>query len=131
MGRGRAFIHRAGRAQPACLHLLFEELMRLHFVIASLVTITTFAACGDHAHSPEAYATFQLCYDDHHTEEALPVTEAIAVCCLEHPIAGVLEVCGATAATCQTYLGTNLGTASATPAEVTAGCDAYITQKGQ
>ncbi|MEZ4400808.1 MAG: hypothetical protein R3B06_12355 [Kofleriaceae bacterium] len=101
-------------------------------LLVTLVTLgATAAGCDDHDHAPEPYATFQLCYDDHHTVEALPVQQAIVVCCLEHEIAGTAApVCGDAAAACEAYLGTNLDAASATPTEVTAACAEYITQKG-
>ena len=52
------------------------------------------------------------------------------MCCLDHPIAGVKPACGNTANDCAAYLGTNLDAASATPADITAACADYITQKG-
>lgn len=86
-------------------------------------------ACGDSGH--EAYATYQVCFDEHKTHESLPTQEAIVVCCLDHEIAGMHNpVCGATAADCETYLGANLASTSATAAERTAACAEYITQKG-
>jgi len=93
-------------------------------IIASLLL----SACGDDG-GEEAYPTYQECFDDHVEEEMLTTQKAIVVCCLEHPIAGVTEVCGATATTCQTYLATNLDTASATSAEVMAACTDYEMQK--
>ncbi len=100
--------------------------MRFVLVAALLFSV----ACDDHDHGPEPFDTYQDCFDEHATEEALPVQEAIVICCLEHPINGVTEVCGATAATCETYLATNLDAASATQADVTAACTDYETQKG-
>ena len=88
------------------------------------------AACDEHSHDPEGYATFQACFDEHTVTESLPVDESIVICCLEHPIAGVMPACGADAAACEAYLGTNLSATSATPAEVTAGCAEYVTQMG-
>lgn len=95
----------------------------------TLVTCFLLAACS-HDHDAEGFDTFQDCFDDHHEAESLPVGESIVICCLDHPIAGVSEVCGATAATCETYLATNLATTSATMAEVTAACTDYEMQKG-
>lgn len=105
----------------------------MRFAIAISLTVAAFAftACGSDNPGPEAFATFQACFDAHHTEESLPTQESIVVCCLEHPIAGVTQVCGADAAACMTYLATNLSTSSATSAEVTASCTDYVTQKGQ
>ncbi len=84
-------------------------------------------ACG-HDHDEEGFDTFQACYDDHHNEEMLGIQEAIVVCCLDHPISGVSEVCGADATSCVTYLSTNLS--GPTQAEVMAACTEYETQKG-
>ena len=84
-------------------------------------------ACHDHDHN--SYATFQACFDQHTMEEALPFQEAVVVCCLDHPIGGVSEVCGASAATCVTYLTANL-TSTATSDEVMTACTEYETQKG-
>jgi hypothetical protein len=99
--------------------------MRLAFA----AVLFCFAACHDHGEEP--FDTYQACFDDHHGgAENLPVQEAIVVCCLEHPIAGHTEVCGATAADCMTYLTQNLSSTSATPADVTAACADYETQKG-
>lgn len=106
----------------------------MRFAIAICLSFAAFAfvACDDHDHDePEPFDTFQDCFDDHHTEEALPTQQAIVICCLEHPIAGVTEVCGDNAASCMTYLATNLSTSSATSAEVTAACTDYETQKNQ
>jgi len=105
--------------------------MRLVPTLFAFTVLLGVAGCDDgHDHDPEAFATFQECYDDHHTEEALPVQESIVICCLEHPIAGVAPVCGDTTAACMTYLGTNLSSTSASQGEVDASCADYITQKG-
>lgn len=104
--------------------------MRLAIALCLTLAPFAFAACGgDDGGGEEAFDTFQDCFDDHHTEEALPTQQAIVVCCLEHPIGGVTEVCGADAAACMTYLATNLSTSSATSAEVSAACTDYETQK--
>jgi hypothetical protein len=96
--------------------------------LACLGLLCALAACHDHDH--DAYATYQACFTDHTTVESLTVTEAIVVCCLDHPIAGMSSpVCGDTAAACVTYLTTNL-TSGATDQEKMAACDEYIVQKG-
>ncbi|HEY5952349.1 MAG TPA: hypothetical protein VIV40_42920 [Kofleriaceae bacterium] len=86
-------------------------------------------ACG-HDHGAEAFGTYQECFDDHTMAESLPIQEAIVICCLEHPINGVTQVCGATAADCAAYLATNLSSTSATQADITAACTDYVAQKG-
>jgi hypothetical protein len=96
----------------------------MRFVFAALFCL---AACHDHDH--DGYATFQACFDEHTMEESLPFQEAVVVCCLDHPVNGVSEVCGATAAECVTYLGANL-TSTATQTEIMTACTEYITQKG-
>ena len=84
-------------------------------------------ACHDHDH--DGYSTFQACFDEHTMEESLPFQEAVVVCCLDHPINGVDEACGANAAECVTYLTANL-TSTATMVEVMTACTEYETQKG-
>jgi hypothetical protein len=98
--------------------------MVMRLVFAALLFCV---ACHDHEH--EGFDTFQACFDDHAVEESLPFQEAVVVCCLDHPIDGVSEACGATAADCVTYLGANL-TSTATQADVQAACTEYIAQKG-
>ncbi len=102
----------------------------MRFILSMVLFSLPVFACGDDGGGEEAYPTFQECFDDHHDVESLPVGESIVICCLEHPIAGVTEVCGATATTCETYLAANLDTASATSTEVTAACADYVMQKG-
>ena len=102
--------------------------------LLSITTVLMLAvyACGDDNGNSEgeAYDTYQECFDDHTMVESLPVQEAIVVCCLEHPIAGVKPACGNTAPDCVTYLGANLSPTSASSADVSAACDTYVTQKG-
>lgn len=101
-------------------------------IAATLLSLSMFAACGsDDGEDAEAFPTFQECFDDHHNVEQLSVNNAIVVCCIDHPINGTKLVCGADAAACKTYLGTNLTSTSATPAEVDAACADYATQKDQ
>lgn len=94
--------------------------------IALAVFLFCVAACHDHEHND--YDTFQACYIEHTVEESLSVQQAIVVCCLDHPIGGDAEPCGATAAECTTYLTANV--TGPTAAEVQASCTEYITQKG-
>jgi hypothetical protein len=78
---------------------------------------------------PEAYPTYQECFDDHTLTEMLPIEEAIVVCCLEHPIANVSPACGATKADCINYLTANLKQTSAGVGEVMNACQTYVDQK--
>jgi hypothetical protein len=84
------------------------------------------AAC--HGHDHDGYATFRDCFDEHTMEESLSVQQAIVVCCLDHPIDGVTEVCGPTAMTCEDYLYTNLDTVPGP--DVIAACAEYEQQRG-
>lgn len=95
----------------------------------ALVAFLVCAACGGHEADNEPYPTYQECFDDHTKVESLPVKEAIVVCCLEHPIAGVMPVCGNTAAECVAYLNANLSATSASGTDVMAACDDYIAKK--
>jgi hypothetical protein len=83
---------------------------------------------GGNSTDAEPFDTFQACFDEHHVTESLPVHDAIVVCCIDHPIAGKKPACGATAADCMTYLGTNLSSSSATTDEVTMACADFETQ---
>lgn len=86
-------------------------------------------ACGhDHASDAEPFDTLQDCFDDHHNHESLPTDQSIVICCLDHPIAGVLEACGATQAECETFVGTNLDDAVMS-VDIAAACADYVTQK--
>lgn len=93
---------------------------------ALAVLLFCVAACHDHEHSD--FDTIQGCYDEHHNNEMLGVQQSIVVCCLDHPIGGDSEPCGATAADCVTFLTANL--TGPTAAEVQTSCTEYVTQKG-
>ena len=91
------------------------------------------AACGSDPKkmTAEQFNTFQLCYDEHHVTESLSTQCAIEICCIDHPIGpGATTaniVCGTTAQSCQTYLGTNL-TDTADPtlsADIQTACQHY------
>jgi len=102
----------------------------MRFVVLAFVSSAfVIAACGGD-NGAEAYPTYQECFDDHTTVESLPVAQAITVCCLEHPINGVMPACGATAADCMTYLAANLSSTSATADQITAACNDYVVKKG-
>ncbi|MFT3694480.1 MAG: hypothetical protein QM831_15135 [Kofleriaceae bacterium] len=106
-------------------------LFALLFTSASFVPACGGDNSGDDA---EEFATFQDCFDDHVGEFGDTPTgheKAITTCCLDHPIgnaaAGV--VCGADAASCDTYVDANVDD-TATADEITAGCTDYETQLG-
>jgi hypothetical protein len=80
--------------------------------IAFISSIVFAAACSSSngPTPPEEFDTFQLCYDEHHMTEMLSPACAIEICCIDHPIgSGQTKgniVCGASTATCKTYVTT-------------------------
>ena len=72
-----------------------------------LAVVLALGACTDDK-KPDAdpFDTLQDCYDDHTGgNEHLPVQEAIVVCCLNHPIAGMkAPTCPAIQADCVTHV---------------------------
>jgi|SRR5882724_10582485 len=96
------------------------------------------AACGSSSTPPpdhDPYATYQDCYDDHHTMEMFPTPKAIEICCIDHPIgsAAMNVVCGATTQTCQTYVTAYMVDAadSMLAADITTACTAYPHDSGR
>lgn len=99
------------------------------FVLATLITLPfALSACGgdDDDEDAEAFDTLQDCYTEHHNEESLSADHAIAVCCTDHPIAGVKPSCGATLDACKTHVEGELDPASATTDEIAMGCQEYV-----
>src|SRR4051812_18362018 len=95
-----------------------------------LILSMLLCACGDDGGGEEAFPTLQACFDDHTAGgEALPVTQAITVCCIDHPIAGVHPSCGATAAECTTLVRAALSAAT-TMADISTACTDYQNQLG-
>lgn len=88
------------------------------------------AACSDDSNQDaESFDTLQSCFDDHHGgAESLPVAEAITVCCLDHPIAGVHPSCKDTAADCVAHVDAELDS-TVLAADIQAACADYINQK--
>lgn len=88
------------------------------------------AACGDsEATDDEPFDTLQECYDDHHGGgESLPVQQAIVVCCIDHPIAGVHPSCKDSAADCVAHVRAELD-ASVLDADIMAACTTYLAEK--
>jgi len=100
-------------------------------LVASLFAFTlVLPACSDNKMDAEPFDTLQACYDDHHNEEMLPIQQAIVVCCLDHPIAGVHPSCKDTQADCVTHVTAELGN-SVIASDVQAACTDYIKQLGQ
>jgi hypothetical protein len=94
------------------------------FVSISLALPLVLAACGG-SDDADPFDTLQDCYDDHHNDEMLSVHDAIVVCCLDHPIAGVHPSCEATQAACETHVDAALD-ASVSPGDIQAACTDYI-----
>ncbi|MGE0867376.1 MAG: hypothetical protein AB7P03_02355 [Kofleriaceae bacterium] len=99
--------------------------MKRLFLLGSL--LCAHVGCGGDE-GAEAFPTYQACFDAHTDDENLPVLEAIVVCCLEHPIAGMTEACGADKPTCINYLTANLKQTDASVTEVMMACDDYENQ---
>jgi hypothetical protein len=99
------------------------------FVAALFVWPLVFTACSDKKDDDaEPFDTLQDCYDDHHNDEMLPIQQAIVVCCLDHPIAGVHPSCEATQTACVTHVRGELD-ASVVDSDIQAACTTYIDQK--
>jgi len=103
------------------------RLMKSLIAASFLLAITS---CGEEGE--EAFATFADCYVDHGVEEGLPPDEAIAVCCLDHPIAGETNVvCGESAQECVDFVDLEVlesDDPDLTIEEIEAGCDIYIAE---
>lgn len=110
-------------------------------LIASVFVLpVAFAACGNNnTVDADAFATYQMCFDEHTTMESLSPHDAFVVCCLDHPIGpapGVHPSCGDTAAACVALIdGTDpvhnlTGATKPSTADVMTFCQDYITQKG-
>lgn len=105
--------------------------MRTRFVsafVASLFALPlVLAACSsDDEPDDEPFDTLQDCFDDHTgAGEGLSPTEAITVCCLDHPIDGVKPSCGTTAVQCEDIVDAELDTTSATADEIADACEDY------
>lgn len=101
--------------------------MKLIALALASMLVMPLVACG--SSSEKAYDTYQECFDDHTEKEHLINSEAITVCCLDHEIGGVKQVCGATEADCINYITANLKQTSASTTEVQFGCSEYEMQK--
>jgi hypothetical protein len=82
----------------------FEDRMRFVLVLVLLVV-----ACHSTT-NPNAFSTFQACFDEHTQMEGFTPPCAIEICCIDHQIGSTAMniVCGDTATSCQTYVGSNL-----------------------
>jgi hypothetical protein len=113
--------------------------MRLNVVTGILsylsfaIAVSASSGCSSSSADDEAFATFQLCFDDHAGAEGLSAQKSLVICCLDHPIASAAAntVCGDNATSCATYVNANLKAGDAPAADVTAGCADYITQRAK
>lgn len=97
-------------------------------LVVTMFSLMVLASVGCKDDAPEAYATYQECFDDHVEAEMLPVKEAIVICCLEHPIDGHVMACGADKPTCINYLTASLNQTSASTTDVMDACADYVSQ---
>lgn len=104
--------------------------MRIAIVfVASLFACSlALTACSDEKEDAEPFDTLQACFDDHHGVESLSIHDAIVVCCLDHPIAGVHPSCKDTAADCVTHVDAALDS-TASASDIQTACTDYISQK--
>jgi hypothetical protein len=96
------------------------------FLLALPLVLT--ACKSDNQADAEPFDTLAACFNEHHVTESLSVHDAIVVCCVDHPIAGVHPSCGASQAECIGHVTTELGS-SATAADIDMACTDYIKQK--
>ncbi len=105
-------------------------------LFTSLVTISIFSVaigCSNSNSCPsgdcDPFATYQDCYDEHHTTENFTSEKAIEICCIDHPIGNDQKnvVCGDTTASCEAYVTANLTDAADTmlTTDITTACSAY------
>lgn len=101
-------------------------------LFASSVTVClALGACSSNSPADsDPFATLQACYDDHHSgTDHLPTQQAIATCCLDHPIGGMAApTCLNTQADCVAHVRMGLDP-SISDADITAACMIYISQK--
>ncbi|MBX3161994.1 MAG: hypothetical protein KF773_38890 [Deltaproteobacteria bacterium] len=96
--------------------------MRCLALVAS--ALVALSACSPD--TPQAYPSYQDCFDDHALVKQDPVVDSIVTCCLDHEIAGVVPVCKDTQADCINYLTANLFQTSADTVQVRDACTLYI-----
>lgn len=96
-------------------------------LFAAMVILGSAACGGDDP--PEAFPTYQACFDNRTMEAAVLVPDAIVECCLDHPIGGLTFACGTTTPDCINYLTINLNQTSASEIEKMDSCAAYVREK--
>lgn len=100
-------------------------------VISVFVGAAALAACGGGGKDNDPFATYQDCFNEHHTTENFDVQQAMVICCISHPIgsAAMNVVCGSNATDCASYITSNLMASDVAPADITAACMDYVTQR--
>ena len=101
------------------------------FLALPLTVVLALGACSDDKKADaDPFDTLQDCYDDHTSgDEHLPVQQAIVVCCLNHPIAGMkAPTCPDIQADCVTHVRAALDP-SILGADIDAACMTYITER--
>ncbi|HEY4179888.1 MAG TPA: hypothetical protein VGM90_23765 [Kofleriaceae bacterium] len=113
-------------------------LLTLSLVFGATALGTQLSACGGGGGGDsDPFDNFQDCWDDHTGanggDEHLPADQAIVICCIDHPIAGMDAnvVCGDTAASCETYVGANLAGSDASGDVINAACADYVTKRNE
>jgi hypothetical protein len=96
-------------------------------VSISLTFSLVLAACGGSDDDADPFDTLQDCYDEHHNMESLSVHDAIVVCCLDHPIAGVHPSCETTQASCVSHVDAELDP-SVGLADIQTACTDYVAE---
>ena len=96
---------------------------------AVLFTIAVVASVGCGSDTVQSYPTYQMCFDDATMAKKMLVPDAIVMCCLDHPINGVMPACGDTKPDCINFLTANLSQTSASTTDVMDSCAEYISQK--
>ena len=83
------------------------------------------AACGEDGPDMSPFSSFQACFDKHVDDKMLMPFEAIVECCIDHPIGGMQDACGADRAECINYITANLDQTDASTVEVMGACESY------
>jgi hypothetical protein len=91
--------------------------------LVALVALPLGIACSPD--TPQAYPSYQECFDDRVLVLMDPVEEGIVTCCLDHEINGVAPSCGADQNACVSFLTNNLFPASADTTQVRNACIEY------
>ncbi len=106
-----------------------------HFIRTSLVATllalpVALSACGSSGEpvDNDPFDTYEACFQEHHDVENFTVQKAIEICCIDHPIGtdAMNVVCGATVASCETYVTANLAGSDATTMDIDAACTSYV-----